>query len=97
MIVIALAVARVTRMLLYENGPGGVIWQLRNRLGAHEEVVPMGSLQELFNCRWCLSLWVSMLAVLCTFIWKEAALSVCSLLAIAMLAGLAVRYSEDAL
>jgi hypothetical protein len=48
----ALATWRVTHLLAREDGPGGVVVQLRERAG----VGPVG---ELMDCFYCLSIWVA--------------------------------------
>ncbi|MBS0404313.1 MAG: hypothetical protein JSS18_17765 [Proteobacteria bacterium] len=49
----ALATWRVTHLLAEEDGPGGLVLQLRMRLGA-------GKLGALMDCFQCLSLWIAM-------------------------------------
>lgn len=48
----ALAVWRITHLLLYEEGPGSVFARLRDR-GAPTVLGP------LFDCFYCMSLWVA--------------------------------------
>jgi hypothetical protein len=97
MIVLALAVARVTRLMMYEHGPKAILWHIRNRIGAHAETVPAGSWAELWNCRWCLSFWVSIVIVLCFWWSRTVTITVCLVLAINVMAAIIVKWTEDAM
>lgn len=57
----ALAVWRVSKMLVHEEGPSQVFMKLRERTGIEHEdgipiVVPSGN---VLGCLWCTSVWVS--------------------------------------
>ena len=52
----ALAVWRVTHLLNVEDGPWDVLERMRRRLGP-------GMLRSLFDCFYCLSLWVALAVV----------------------------------
>lgn len=49
----ALAVWRLTHLLALEDGPFGLVFALRKRLGS-------GFWGQLFDCFYCLSIWVSL-------------------------------------
>lgn len=63
----ALAVWRVTHMLLRETGPWGLIRRLRIALGViydrEDETTLVGFRYELTVCMWCLSVWTGTIAV----------------------------------
>lgn len=52
LILFALAVWRITHLLSNEDGPFGVVFWFRKQLGH-------GFLGQLFDCFYCLSIWVS--------------------------------------
>jgi hypothetical protein len=62
-VVVALAVWRVSNMVLFETGPWFVFTRLRSWLGVHHdedgipEAWPVGSVLE---CLWCFSVWVAL-------------------------------------
>jgi hypothetical protein len=67
-----LAAWRVTVMLLYEDGPFGIIKKLRVALcNVHPTV------SDLFSCEWCLSVWVGLAVTLLPFkdLWRALAIS----------------------
>jgi hypothetical protein len=51
-VLVVLATWRLTRLLAFEDGPGDVIANLRQRLGD-------GFLGKLMDCFYCLSLWIA--------------------------------------
>lgn len=73
-ILIALAVWRISLMLVQERGLFGVFIRWRKLVHAESNIIPdyntgetlkpSGELGELFSCVWCLSIWFSALAVL---------------------------------
>ncbi len=54
-LVAALATWRVTSLLVAEDGPGRIFARWKTRLG------PTGFWSELFDCMWCLSVWIGLL------------------------------------
>lgn len=85
--VLSLAVARIVRLLVYESGPWNAFGSLRGLLGANDRLVKPGGLAELFNCPWCIGLWVT-LALWTWFCFdQQSAMAVSLVLAISFLAG----------
>ena len=66
-LVIALAVWRLSSLLVNELGPYVILERLRNKVGVKIEpntLIPYGSNQfaELFVCVWCMSFWIGIIA-----------------------------------
>ncbi len=69
-IVLALATWRVSNLLMFEDGPFGIISKLRTVLGVKEAYDPSkiwtGFISELFSCMYCFSIWVGLTLALST-------------------------------
>jgi hypothetical protein len=91
-VIICLATARIVRALVLDNGPGNVFGHFRERIGAHERIVKPGSAAELFNCPWCLSLWVAPVASL--LIFDGFATWIVEALAVSFVAGALVVFTH---
>lgn len=92
--IIALAVARVTRMLVQENGPRNVFGGLRWLFGADNRPPTAGSWAEWWSCAWCMSLTWTIVALVCYSYYRSETIMACTVLAIAFLAGYAVKKSN---
>ena len=57
-VIYALATFRLASLLVHENGPAHVFDRIRQRLGVYDEG-EQTSIQELFSCVWCMSVWVA--------------------------------------
>lgn len=68
LIMYALAVWRLSYMLVWEEGPGNVFGRLRNYVGvkynAHNYPYGESFLAKLFSCLLCMSVWISLLITL---------------------------------
>lgn len=66
-LLVALAVWRITNLLMHEAGPYNVFHRLRYLVGVRHnrenQSVATNELAKLFLCHWCLSLWVSLIVV----------------------------------
>jgi hypothetical protein len=62
LIVIALAVWRISSLFVREDGPRDILGKFRAIIGIkfdeYNQPYSTNSLAELFSCVWCLSLWV---------------------------------------
>lgn len=86
LIVLSVAVWRVSHLLLNEAGPKDIFGRLRIWAGAEEilddgsrEVIespPDGSLAQLFQCMWCLSVWLGMAAAVSYLLCPHATVAV---------------------
>ena len=86
LLILSIAVWRVSHLLLDENGPKDIFGRLRIWAGAEEilddgsrEVIvspPDGSLAQLFQCIWCLSVWLGMAAAVSYLLCPHATVAV---------------------
>jgi len=63
-VVLALATWRMSRLLVREEGPWMVFARMRHVAGIHydarSQVVAESELARVFNCVWCMSVWVAL-------------------------------------
>jgi hypothetical protein len=75
LIVLSLAVWRISTMLVDEEGPGDILVKLRWLIGIREVVTVEGEkvsrvievhgiIARLFRCVWCLSIWIALIFAL---------------------------------
>ena len=71
-LIVGAASWRVASLFVQEEGPLGVFWRIRNRLGIDVDAIApagvRGFLHELFSCVWCLSVYTTPLV----WLWYEA-------------------------
>lgn len=81
--ILALAAWRLTNLLVNEDGPLDIFLKLREYLGVYhsggyeeylEKPVYEQILVGLFQCIWCMSVWVS--GVICLFAWFFGAIPI---------------------
>jgi hypothetical protein len=84
LLVYGLAVYRVTRLFVYENGPSNIFERLRTWAGTNQNyyettlldgrkgkwIVKEGFLGGLLACPLCLSVWISAIAAICLYLKK---------------------------
>lgn len=71
---LALAVWRISSLLVNENGPFDIFQRLRFSVGVRwhgASSVPETELAKVFLCLWCMSFWVGLLIAL-LFFWLPA-------------------------
>lgn len=54
-VIAVLVTARLTRLIMFDNGPRAIIKQVRERLGVENGQWSEGGLIELWNCPWCMA------------------------------------------
>lgn len=72
LIVLSLAVWRLSYLLVDEDGPGDILVKFRWLIGIREKVTAEGSrvlethgiIARLFLCVWCLSVWIALIFAL---------------------------------
>ena len=74
-LIFGLAVWRVTKMITEEEGPYMVFYHIRNAVGAEVDGIPatwdeMPASGKLFQCPYCLSVWVALLLSVLFFVNK---------------------------
>lgn len=64
LVIACLMSARLTRLIIIDNGPFGILFKLRKKIGVEDATsYTAGGLVELFNCPWCMSVPVSFITV----------------------------------
>jgi hypothetical protein len=76
-VVLALAVWRLSSLIVYERGPFDVFQKVRERVGIQHDdagmvtATPETLLGGIFGCLWCLSVYVGLIAALCAYFWPS--------------------------
>lgn len=65
--IIALAVWRISVLLMDDDGPFLILSRLRTRLGVYD-LQKRGGFADLFNCMYCMSFWVAISVVLVLYL-----------------------------
>lgn len=93
-LILFLAVSRLTRMIVFDNGPMSIFKKIRVWCGAEDSFVPSGSLAELLNCPWCVSLWVSIPLFTCYTFYPWQTIAISAPFAMSFVAGFLVIYTS---
>lgn len=82
-LVVALAVARISLLLVDERGPYAVLERLRYLVGIRYDHTSeryskhrsgfKHEVAELFLCVWCMSMWLGIAAATFTYLWPDVA------------------------
>lgn len=79
-LIVALAVARLSAMLVTEEGPYEMLARLRNRIGIRFDEFsfpyPTTELSKLFSCVYCMSVWVGVFFTVLYFFLPKVAVVV---------------------
>lgn len=92
-VILCLATARISRFVVLEHGPFGLMTRLRRRLGLEDNEVSTTDLVNLLNCPYCVAFWVALVAVAATGITAPIPLLLHSL-AVSFAAGLLVFWAS---
>ncbi len=74
LIILALAIWRLSSLLTAEEGPYGIFSKFRDRAGVFyigNRVDAYGELAKLFSCTWCLSVWIGAIASVAYYYLRE--------------------------
>lgn len=97
-LILALAVWRLSSLLVEEEGPFLVFVRLRTRAGIeyddYSERIATTELAKIFNCVWCMSVWVGIFTVIFYWIWPEAIYWIAMPLALSAAAILLDRWAK---
>lgn len=89
LIIYILAIWRLSSLLVREEGPGDIFGKLRNKAGVKYDTLsrPYGEnfLAKLLACVYCVSLWISIIFVICDKLFRG--LTVLLILPLALSAG----------
>lgn len=64
LLILILATWRISSLLVSEDGPFGIFARLRDELSYNEFSQPSSFVSELFNCLWCMSIWVGLILMI---------------------------------
>lgn len=70
-VILALAMFRITRLIIADDGPWDVLARVRKRLGIGEPG-EVGFWDGLLSCPWCVSIWLAPLAIWAVADWGSA-------------------------
>lgn len=79
LVVLALAVWRLSSLVVHERGPFDVFQRARARVGfqhdadGHVTAAPETLIGGILGCLWCASIYVGAIATLCAFLWPDVA------------------------
>jgi len=78
LLILALAVWRVSSLLVREDGPWALLARLRYHAGVRydESSLPYGDgvLGDLFICTWCMSVWIGLVTAVLYLVWPAPTL-----------------------
>lgn len=98
MILSALAIWRITSLIVREDGPGDIFARIRAAAGVYREG-EMSNLAKGITCPWCVSMWVAIVFVVLELAipkWLTILVRICSLSAGSILLDVIVdRLSRD--
>ena len=90
MTILALAVWRLSSMLVNEDGPLHIFNKLRYKAGMrydeHSSEYPTTQLSELLSCVWCTSVWIAIVASVLYLVLEAAAVYIAMPLALSAVA-----------
>ena len=81
--ILALAVWRLSSLLVDENGPGGIFERFRHDVGVRQDELTgiwygENHIAELLTCVWCTSIWISLIAAALYGIWHLTVVVLCT-------------------
>lgn len=94
LVILGFAAARIVRMCVMEYGPMNIFGRMRSVCGADIRPTKPGSLGELWNCPWCMSVWWSLVMFAAWSFWPQYTLPVATVFAISFVAGGAVKFTS---
>lgn len=92
-VILSLAVARVSRFVVLEHGPCGIMTKVRRYVGVEDADVSTTDLVNLLNCPYCVAFWVALVAVAASGVTEPVPLLLHSL-AVSFASGLLVMWAS---
>lgn len=94
-LILSLAVARLTRLMLFDAGPRGVMDKIRNRFGADAENIVRGTPGHWWNCPWCVSIAWGVAAGIAYYACPVGAMLAATPLALSFAGAVAIKLTHE--